>query len=244
MQRPLPTNTSLFLQPISSRTRVRLHRLRLGYKSPESMRGDDNIPCDHCLTPCAAPLLHCLATTSLRRGPVGIRHFEHEWEAAACVVEKLSTSSLVSTTGVQIHNANSLCMDTIAEAAASEAEEMSQEDNSQVPADTPAAPPAPDVPTASQSDAKEDTQEKNSEKTEEQLPAETEAEAPEEDQEGDLGTAPHTGSEDVAPSVTQTPHQTEVEGAPVHGDVEGVTLQQHYNQAYIADELEEQPIQV
>ncbi|KAG0730390.1 hypothetical protein GWK47_028339 [Chionoecetes opilio] len=76
---------------ISSRTRVRLHRLRLGYKSPESMRSDDNIPCDHCLTPCTAPLLHyllhCPATTSLRRGPVGIRHFQHEWEAAACVVE-------------------------------------------------------------------------------------------------------------------------------------------------------------
>lgn len=158
---------------------------------------------------------------------------------------KLSTSSLVSTTGVQVHSSNSLCMDTITEHATSEAlEEMSQAEDSHTPEVTEAVPPLQEASTPPQSEAT--VHPEDSKKSEEPPPLETaevEAEATEEDGEDSCAVTP-TSSENTVQDAVPTPDQTETESCSVRCDVESVTPQEHYNRAYIADDLEEQPIQV
>ncbi|KAK8396034.1 hypothetical protein O3P69_005251 [Scylla paramamosain] len=149
---------------------------------------------------------------------------------------KLSTSSMVSTTGVQIHSSNSLCMDTITEAAASEAEEMSHEGHPPVRGDTQPAPLGGEVPHG---EAKEDTE--ANERSKEPAPVAVETEA---DKEGQASRATTPSSGEDAVQDTPTADCTQASNSSVHGDVESVTPQEHYNQAYIAEELEEQPVQV
>ena len=143
----------------------------------------------------------------------------------------MSTSSLVSTTGVQIHSSNSLCMDTITEAAASEAEEMNHEGHSPVSGDTQPTPPERKV---SNGEVKKDTE--ASEMSKEPASVAVKTEADNEDEASGGGDAVQD---------TPTADCTQVSNSGVHGDVESVaTPQEHYNRAYIAEEVEEQPVQV
>lgn len=130
-------------------------------------------------------------------------------------------------------------MDTITEAATSEAEETSQAGDSRSPGETQAAPAAQDASTTPQSETTEDPEAR--EKSEEPVPAETKAHE-ENREDGRAATPP--GSEGTVQDATQTPDQIDTESCTVHGDVESVTPQEHYNRAFITDDLEEQPIQV
>ena len=132
-------------------------------------------------------------------------------------------------------------MDTITEAAASEAEEMSHDGDSRSPAEKQAAPPGHKASQPPHNQTNEVPE--ASKMIEEPLSAETETEASEEDIEG--GRAATSPSSEVTVQGTHTPpRQIEPESCSVHGNVESVTTHEHYNRAFTAEELEEQPIQV
>lgn len=165
----------------------------------------------------------------------------------------------MSTAGVQVHSSNSLCMDTITEAASSEAEEVGQEEDVRGldEAEAVTVRVAQDVSTAPAGKAKEDLQ--GDVESGESQAVGSQAEESKEDGKADHTATPSSDKytvEDAAQTATHTPTRNEntvedvaeavtvTESCAAESEAASETPQGHSNAAFVTDDPDSQVVQV